>query len=121
LVAKVQTIEEAIAAMGADVREWQAEDITTSELAVLDERDEYPDDPYWETNRIEELVKSSRSNEDIGRMWEEADERWEMVIENTCPLVKYYHREFVERYDGNVTTTVYHMLTDDFGEIDAQI
>ena len=95
-VAKTESREEIRSAMDKDVAKWMAEDIAN---------DEWSDDIVEDANaRAEELV-ATKTQAELQEMWQNSS-RYEMRLHDAD------HREFVEKHDGDLCTTVYHLLSD---------
>ena len=105
LVAKTEGRKEALKAMDADIAEWMAVDIAAQEYNELSDADEEPEEG-WDERRAAELV-ATKTHEELKAMWQDGDSRFEMRLQDAD------HREFVERCDGDICTTVYHLLRDD--------
>ena len=90
---KANRIEALKSLMDLDVREWQAHEL------AMEEMDD--DGTQAITKRAAELV----SDPDLSESWKNED-RFEMQVHDSD------HREFVERVDGDRTTTVYHFFGD---------
>lgn len=103
LVATTEGRKDALAAMDKDVAEWMATDIAADEYNAME--GEEPEDG-WDVRRAEELV-ATKTPEELKAMWQDGNSRFEMRLHDAD------HREFVERCDGDICTTVYHLLRDD--------
>lgn len=105
------TRKDAIAAMDADIHKWLSVDVAIQELGVLEEAGNPPNEEGWEDKRAAELA-AAHTLDELLDMWKIENQKWEMSLTD-CD-----HREFAEVCDGDNTTTVYHLLKDDFDYTD---
>lgn len=89
--------------MDKDVREWMAADVARREWEDQSEGKEdvtKEDEIKFLEERVLELVGDSSL---VGK-WAVEHEKWEMSLPDKI------HREFVEKDEGDLTTTVYHFM-----------
>ena len=108
LVAQGDDQEALLEAMDRDVAEWQATDIAADEWCELENQGIEPE-AGSDTAREQELLATKTPTE-ILEMWKIERQRWEMETPDQPK------REFVQQAGepGEWTTTVYHLLNDDF-------
>lgn len=88
------TKDELIEKMDADIREWMAQEIASDQIEGGEEASE------------EVLIARLLTDPELEAKWCH-EGRYEMRLNDPDT----YHREFVEKMDGDRSTTVYHFLT----------
>jgi hypothetical protein len=83
--------------MDEDVREWMAADVANDRAIESEEEDEGELD-------VDQLAQELRDDPNLQELWSDED-RFEMDLPSDM-----LHREFVERCEGELTTTVYHFI-----------
>lgn len=102
-IADGHVLKDLLVAMDADVAKWMANDLACHREGELEETGEAED---FDADAYAAELLATKTPAELKEQWEEEHVRWEMSLTDVG------HREFVEKCEGDLTTTVYHILTD---------